>query len=149
MKCREFEKLILDYIEKELEGEKRKEFIQHMEKCEKCRKMVEDFNYIIEMSRKIEVPPLPADFSIHIPETREVRKLVLLPKVAFAVVCLFFIVFAFFISHPRNIQLAKKSSPFIILTEDSLLPSDKEILQMIDSMDEKEAEYVLDILLRD
>ncbi|HDD64500.1 MAG TPA: hypothetical protein ENF61_00085 [Firmicutes bacterium] len=136
MKCKEFEKLVLDYIEGELDKKKEEEFVNHMEECENCKKLFKDFKYILEMSRKIETPPLPEDFSIKIPEERKRRKIII-PKVALAIACLFFILLPVISSF---IHVPKKNFKDVIF-------SDSEILEMVNCMSKKEIDYFFDTLL--
>ncbi|WDV47301.1 DUF4349 domain-containing protein [Clostridiaceae bacterium M8S5] len=62
MNCMKFDESISLYIDGQLDKIDQKEFEQHLENCEKCRKQYEQMKQIIEMTKDIELEELPKDY---------------------------------------------------------------------------------------
>ena len=60
--CKEFENLIEEYIDNELDSEKKLEFEEHIKTCPACREELGFSKMLRQSAGKIELPEPPADF---------------------------------------------------------------------------------------
>ncbi len=54
MRCKKAKKLISDYVDGELDLTERSSLEKHFEKCEECRKILEDYKSIADAAQKLE-----------------------------------------------------------------------------------------------
>jgi len=151
MKCKRFEKRILDFIEGEINEEKKKELRKHIEKCEKCRKLYNDFLFIINNSKKIESPILEENFwkaKLNL-IIEKGENYILKFKPAYLGVPLFILTFTLVLLF--KIYLPAKKYPSVKLADSNyeLLFSEDEIIKYIDYIGEEEVEKIIEFILEE
>jgi hypothetical protein len=151
MKCKRFEKRILDFIVGEINEEKKKELRKHIEKCEKCRKLYNDFLFIINNSKKIESPILEENFwkaKLNL-IIEKGENYILKFKPAYLGVPLFILTFTLVLLF--KIYLPAKKYPSVKLADSNyeLLFSEDEIIKYIDYIGEEEVEKIIEFILEE
>ena len=151
MKCKRFEKRILDFIEEKISEEERIELGKHIEKCEKCRKLYNDFLFIINNSKKIESPILEENFwkaKLNL-IIEKGENYILKFKPAYLGVPLFILTFTLVLLF--KIYLPAKKYPSVELADSNyeLLFSEDEIIKYIDYIGEEEAEKIIEFILEE
>lgn len=154
MKCKDFEKKIFEFIEDKINEFEKEKFKEHMEKCKECKSLYDDFIFILNNSKKIEVTKLNDDYwkskikSIF--EREEKRSNFLKP--VYVAVSLFILlsVTLFLMKININIPISKKNIPIskLDLINHELPFSDEEIINNVDYMKDEEIEKVLEIIFK-
>jgi len=161
MSCKKFEKKLVDLINKELNKKEEEQILKHLEKCEKCKNKYDELKMVIEKSKKIDIPILPSSwwdsrknsiFEIPVKEKRHIFK----RRFVFALISIIFVFslsLFFFKSPKQSIVKNKENNKYsfyydVLFLRDNLSLNENEILQMVDYLEEDEAEKILDSLLK-
>ena len=151
MKCKKFEKRILDFIEGKFDEKEKSELEEHISKCKKCRNLYNDFLFIINNSKKIEPPILKENFweiklnFIIEKKTNYTYKF----KPAYFGVPLFILIFTLVLL--LKIYLTSQKYTPIELANSSceLLFSEEEFIKYLDYIDEEEVEKIIEFILKE
>jgi len=151
MECKRFEEIILDFIEGKISEEKKIELRKHIEECEKCRKLYNDFLFIINNSKKIEFPILEENFwkarLNFIIEKGEnyIHRF----KPAYLSIPLFILTFTLVLLF--KIYLPAKKYPYVELADSNyeLLFSEDEIIKYVDYISDEEAGKIMEFILKE
>ncbi len=156
MKCKDIEKMIVDFLEKQEDLRNKKEFIEHLEECEKCRNLYNDFLTVLKESKKVRIPEIEQNFwkakLNYIMEKGEVYTRSLKP--IFVGVSLFVLVFSTIflmkIYTPSRVRISPVSKVLtrVEFTNHELPFSEDEIINYADYMENDEAEKVLDFIFK-
>ncbi|MCM8803946.1 MAG: zf-HC2 domain-containing protein [Candidatus Omnitrophica bacterium] len=149
MRCKDFEKKVLDFIDDKTNILEKEKIEQHIEECEKCRNLYMDFIFILNMSKKIELPKLSEDYwKSSIKSIFEEKNSIKFLKVAYVAVS-FFILFSITLFLMKsNIYFSKEN---VLINKLDLLNhelpfSEEEIIDNVDYMKEEEIENVLELV---
>jgi len=160
MSCKKFEKKLFDFINNDLKKGEEKQLINHLAECEECKREYIEIKTIIEESKNIKIPTFPSDwwdknedFIFERTKRKEIfskRKIVLS---LISIIFVFSLSSFLFITHKEKIAKKEKSSNYTfysnVLPPQNLLPfSEEELIEMVDYMDEDQAEEILRMLLR-
>jgi len=149
MKCKRFEKRILDFIDGKIEEKEKIKLEEHISKCGKCKKLYDDFLFIINNSKKIEHPILDENFwKAKLNLVIEKRRYHIYRfKPAYLGISFFILIFILPLLFKIHV-IPKKYTP-IELADFSyeLLFSEDEIVKCIDYIDENDAEKIIKFIL--
>ncbi|MCX7917437.1 MAG: hypothetical protein N2589_04850 [bacterium] len=149
MKCKKIEKRILDFIEQKIN--KKGEIEKHIEKCEKCRNLYNNFLFILKNSKKIQFPLPDENFwrsKLNIFLERKSYH-VKIKSLCVSVTAILVIFLATFFTKIYNINSKKYISGGKIEILNHELPlHEEDIIQFIDYIDEEEAEKILDVIFK-
>ncbi len=152
MNCKKVKKFLMDYIEGKLSDKLLNEMEIHIENCSDCKNLLNDFQFIIENSKKIKTPELMEDFwkekvKFYKEKTIQVRNfrpvfiaVSLLPILLFSSILFFKLNFI-----PKSSE--EKKSVVISLFDEELLFSEEEFIKYADYIDEKDVENIIDFIL--
>jgi|GEM_PF-2117857 hypothetical protein len=151
MKCKNIEKNILDFIEGK--GKETERIKEHLEECEKCRKLYNDFLLILNNSTKIDVPHYDENYwgekFKYIQEKSSFRIKLKPVFTGISLVLIFFSTFLFIRIYTSNFKKsASTSSEKIELLSHNLPFGEEEIFQYVDYIKEEEAEKILDVIFK-
>ncbi|HOV22026.1 MAG TPA: zf-HC2 domain-containing protein [Candidatus Ratteibacteria bacterium] len=161
MSCKKFEKKLVDLINKELNKKEEEQILKHLEKCERCKNKYDELKMVIEKSKKIDIPVLPSSwwdsrensiFEVPVKEKRHIFK----RRFVFALISIIFVFslsLFFFKSPKQSIVKNEENNKYsfyydVLFLQDNLSLNENEILQMVDYLEEDEAEKILDSLLK-
>jgi len=161
MSCKKFEKKLVDLINKELNKKEEEQILKHLEKCEKCKNKYDELKMVIEKSKKIDIPVFPSSwwdsrensiFEVPVKEKRHIFK----RRFVFALISIIFVFslsLFFFKSPKQSIVKNEENNKYsfyydVLFLRDNLSLNENEILQMVDYLEEDEAEKILDSLLK-
>ena len=161
MSCKKFEKKLVDLINKELNKKEEEQILKHLEKCEKCKNKYDELKMVIEKSKEVDIPVLPSSwwdsrensiFKVPVKEKRHIFK----RRFVFALISIIFVFslsLFFFKSPKQSIVKNKENNKYsfyydVLFLRDNLSLNENEILQMVDYLEEDEAEKILDSLLK-
>ena len=161
MSCKKFEKKLVDLINKELNKKEEEQILKHLEKCERCKNKYDELKMVIEKSKKIDIPVFPSSwwdsrensiFEVPVKEKRHIFK----RRFVFALISIIFVFslsLFFFKSPKQSIVKNEENNKYsfyydVLFLQDNLSLNENEILQMVDYLEEDEAEKILDSLLK-
>jgi predicted anti-sigma-YlaC factor YlaD len=154
MDCREFERMIVDYVTKELKGPDVKNLEEHLKTCNKCRKTLEEYRNLLGKMRELQAPVYGEEFwearlkEIKNCQPRRQKRFFLKPAVLSTCTLLVIIsLFTFFIhnrgkgtKHP----VVSRNGYETVLSE---LPYTEEtLMDMIEYIDDDSASKLLNII---
>ncbi|MCM8767623.1 MAG: hypothetical protein NC816_01100 [Candidatus Omnitrophica bacterium] len=149
MKCKNVEKNILDFIEgKAKEKEKIK---QHLEKCNKCRNLYNDFILILNNSNKITIPSFDENFwkaRIRYIERKRSPSFKLKPLIVnISLLLVFLLTFLFTRTYNSNLKKSLSTAKIEIINYELPFTED-ELLQNLEYINEEEVEKIIDIIFK-
>jgi len=150
MECKEIEKFFIEIIEGKNISDY-KEIKNHIEKCRKCKNNFEEIEKILKLAKKIEVPQFSESFWQSQKEKLFVEKRpyrihfkLILSYIA-SLVVIISISFFFF---SKKLNKSKENSSLLVF-EENILPSEEQILKLIDYMNEEDITCILNVLMKE
>ena len=153
MNCKKCKYYMVDYLVGELGDSEKQEIDMHLEKCKRCRHNFTEYQSVIIKSKSIPVPVFDDAFweqrLRELGSYKKDRRLRLLPVIitsAVTVVLLFIFLFRQFSLFDGNKMVAENNKGHTALNTFSF--PEERLLEIIDYIDEKSAEELLDILFK-
>ncbi|MCM8772130.1 MAG: zf-HC2 domain-containing protein [Candidatus Omnitrophica bacterium] len=147
MRCKDFEKRILDLIDGKIDFKEKKFIERHIQVCDRCKNLYNDFVFILEKAKGIHHLELKEEFwksKLDLVFERRIHKFLLKPVLIG--VFLFFLIVGPLIK--RVYFLSPQKIPVSVVKTDVFnheLPfTEDEIIKYSDYMSEKEVEKILD-----
>jgi len=154
MNCKKCKYYMVDYLVGELGDSEKQEIDMHLEKCKRCRHNFTEYQSVIIKSKSIPAPVFDDAFweqrLRELGNYKKNRRFRLLPVIvtsAVTVVLLFIFLFRpFSLFDGNKIMVAENNKGNTVFN--TLSFSEERLLEIIDYIDEKSAEDLLDILFK-
>jgi predicted anti-sigma-YlaC factor YlaD len=154
MDCREFEKIIIEYVTGELKGTEVEKLEEHLKTCKECRKTLEEYRNLLEKTKELQSPVYDEKFwEAKLKEVKNYklqtqRRFSLKPAVlsacAFLVIATLFTLFIHNRGGEAKYPVVSRNGYTLVLSE---LPYTEEtLMNMIDYIDDDSASKLLNIL---
>lgn len=151
MECKNAHKRIVEFIQDELPSVQNKEIKEHLKVCDNCKKEMEEIEIVLGLSKEVKIPEFSEDFWAlqrnKLPYAKRAVKLSL--KLTIALTCSFILLGSFLLIQFRNSKIASyKRISNVLVLEDSLLPPEEQIYELINFMNDEDSEIVMQMLLK-
>jgi len=151
MECKNMHKLIVEFIQRELPPVQSKEIKEHLKVCDKCKKEMEEIEIVLNLSKEVKISEFSGDFwALQRNKLTDAKKNVKLPlKLTIALACSFIILVSFLLIQSRNSKIASyKRTSNVLVLEDSILPPEEQIYELINFMNDEDSEILMQLLLK-